>query len=84
MFARAFQLLALLVLLTLALLISNARAAGGGGPDVRYVVQPGDTLWSIAAARWEGDPREGVWRLQERNSLAGANLTPGMVLYLPP
>jgi LysM domain len=84
MFARPLQLLALLALVTLALLISNARAAGGGGPEIRYVVKPGDTLWSIAAARYEGDPRKGVWRLEQRNGLAGADLTPGMLLYLPP
>lgn len=48
------------------------------------MVEPGDTLWSIAAERYEGDPREGVWRLQERNGLTGAALTPGMVLVVPP
>jgi hypothetical protein len=47
------------------------------------VVRPGDTLWSIAAARYDGDPREGIWRLQTRNDLGGSNLTPGMVLYVP-
>jgi nucleoid-associated protein YgaU len=84
MFARPFQLLALLALLAVALLISNARPAGGAGPELRYVVKPGDTLWSIAAARYEGDPREGVWRLEHRNRLSEATLTPGTVMYLPP
>jgi nucleoid-associated protein YgaU len=83
MFVRPFQLLSLAAVLALALLISNARAAGGG-PELRYVVEPGDTVWSIAAERYEGDPREGVWRLQERNGLGGAALTPGMVLVVPP
>ena len=83
MFVRPLQLLGLTVLLALALLISNARAAGGGGREVRYVVKPGDTLWAIAAARYGGDPREGIWRLQARNELVGSNVTPGMVLYLP-
>ena len=82
MFVRPARLLGLIALLALALVFSNARAAGGG-PDVRYVVEPGDTLWSIAAERYGGDPRKGVWRVQERNGLAGAALTPGMVLYLP-
>ena len=31
-----------------------------------YVVRPGDTLWSIAAARYAGDPREGIWKLQQQ------------------
>lgn len=83
MFARPLQLLAVAAVLALALLFSNARAVGGG-PELRYVVEPGDTLWSIAAERYEGDPREGVWRLQERNGIAGAALTPGMVLVVPP
>lgn len=83
MFARPLQLLAVAAVLALALLISNARAAGGG-PELRYVVEPGDTLWSIAAERYGGDPREGVWRLKERNGIAGAALTPGMVLVVPP
>jgi nucleoid-associated protein YgaU len=83
MFARSLQLLTVAAVVALALLISNARAAGGG-PELRYVVEPGDTLWSIAAERYGGDPREGVWRLQERNGLAGAALTPGMVLVVPP
>jgi nucleoid-associated protein YgaU len=83
MFVRPLQLLTLAAVLALALLISNARAAGRG-PELRYVVEPGDTLWSIATERYEGDPREGVWRLQERNGLGGAALTPGMVLVVPP
>ena len=69
--------------MALAFVFSNARAAGAGS-DLRYVVEPGDTLWSIATERYGGDPREGIWRLQERNRLAGSALTPGTVLYLPP
>ena len=84
MFVRPIRLAVLLALLMLALVFSNARAAGDGGAEVRYVVAPGDTLWAIAAERYGGDPREGVWRVQERNGLAGPALTPGMVLYLPP
>jgi hypothetical protein len=75
-------LFGLIALLALALVWSNARA--GGGAEARYVVEPGDTLWSIVAERYGGDPRKGVWQVQERNGLAGAGLTPGMVLYLPP
>jgi LysM repeat protein len=48
-----------------------------------YVVQPGDTLWSIASARYAGDPREGVWKLQDRNHLAGTTISPGQRLTLP-
>jgi LysM repeat protein len=46
-------------------------------------VRPGDTLWSIATATFAGDPREGVWLLQERNDLNGATIVPGQRLVLP-
>ena len=48
-----------------------------------YRVQAGDTLWSIAASSYGGDPREGVWKLRERNHLAGTTIAPGQVLRLP-
>ena len=48
-----------------------------------YRVQAGDTLWSIAARSYGGDPREGVWKLRERNHLAGTTIAPGQVLRLP-
>jgi hypothetical protein len=46
-------------------------------------VQPADTLWSIAATHYAGDPREAIWELQERNDLAGTTLQPGQRLILP-
>jgi hypothetical protein len=60
-----------------------ARDSGAGGPERAYRVQPGDTLWSIAAVNYGGDPREGVWRLRERNHLAGTTIAPGLLLRLP-
>ena len=48
-----------------------------------YVVGAGDTLWQLAAERFAGDPREGVWRIRERNDLGAGPLRPGTVLYLP-
>jgi hypothetical protein len=68
----------------LALAFSSGGAAGGSPEGDRYVVKPGDTLWEIAAERYQGDPRRAVWRLQERNGLTSAALVPGMTLYLPP
>jgi nucleoid-associated protein YgaU len=46
-------------------------------------VRPGDTLWSIAARHYGGDPRRGVWRLQTTNDLNGSALVPGQVLRVP-
>jgi LysM repeat protein len=48
-----------------------------------YLVKPTDTLWSIAAAHYAGDPREGIWKLQQRNHLHGTTLVPGQRLVLP-
>ena len=60
-----------------------ARPSVSAGKTQHYVVQPGDTLWSIAAARYAGDPREGVWKLQKQNGLAGVTIRPGQRLFLP-
>jgi LysM repeat protein len=59
------------------------RASDGAGRAQVYVVRPGDTLWSLAASHYGGDPRAGVWRLQQRNHLAGTTITPGERLVLP-
>jgi hypothetical protein len=48
------------------------------------VVEPGDTLWSIAEAVADGDDvRVVVDRIQELNGLGGAGLVPGQELLLP-
>ena len=39
--------------------------------------------WSIAAEQYAGDPREGVWKLQKQNGLAGVTIRPGQRLLLP-
>jgi hypothetical protein len=65
------------------LLLAVARPSSGSAPEQRYVVQPGDTLWGLAAERFAGDPREGIWRIRERNDLDGTVLPAGTILYLP-
>jgi hypothetical protein len=78
MFGRILILVAVAVFLW----ATFARSSDASGPEGRYVVQPADTLWSIAAMRY-ADPREGVWELRERNSLEGTTIVPGQVLVLP-
>ena len=80
MFVRVLVIAALVTLLGWSLL---TRSSDGAGHAHAYVVQPGDTLWSIAAARYGGDPRAGVWELQQRNGLAGTTITPGEKLLVP-
>jgi LysM repeat protein len=60
-----------------------ARPSGGAGKPTPYLVKPTDTLWSIAAAHYPGDPLEGIWKLQHRNDLHGTTLVPGQRLVLP-
>jgi LysM domain-containing protein len=79
MFARVL-ILAVVAALAWAML---ARPSEGAGPERTYVVQPADTLWSIAAARYSGDPRDAIWRIRERNGLEGTIIRPGQRLVLP-
>jgi nucleoid-associated protein YgaU len=60
-----------------------ARDTGAGAPAQHYRVRAGDSLWVIAASRYAGDPREGVWKLEHANRLSGATIVPGQVLLLP-
>jgi Tfp pilus assembly protein FimV len=94
---RLVVAVALLAALCGGLVLANAAVAstaGGGhhlpaagavsvaGAPATYVVQPGDTLWSIAAATAPGlDVRLAVDRLVERNGRAP--LVVGQVLELP-
>jgi LysM repeat protein len=75
----------LIVLLCAAALAVGlaAHSSSGAGPQRTYVVRPGDTLWSVAAHMYAGDPREGVWKIEQRNRLAGSTIVPGEKLVLP-
>jgi Tfp pilus assembly protein FimV len=82
--ARAFAI-ALVVAVFLLVVPGLAR---GDGPDrppprVTYVVEPGDTLWSIARRAAPGrDPRPVVDGLIEANDLRGG-LQAGQELSIP-
>jgi LysM repeat protein len=75
----------LIVLLCAAALAVGlaAHSSRGAGPQRTYVVGPGDTLWSVAAHMYAGDPREAVWKIEQRNHLAGSTIVPGEKLVLP-
>jgi LysM repeat protein len=76
----------LLGLLLAAALVAAvvARQSAGSGRETTYVVRPADTLWSIAASHYAGDPRAGVWKLERRNHLQGGVLRVGERLAVPP
>ena len=83
MFVRRVPIILVLLAVAAFLALSAARPTSGAGPERTYVVKPGDTLWSIAEARYGGDPRQAVWEIEHRNGLGGATLVPGTVLRLP-
>ena len=67
-----------------------ALRALGGGPEQRpvgrstYVVQPGDTLWTIAERLSPGeDPRPVVDTLTDVNGLESRVLLPGQAILVP-
>jgi len=79
-----FPRLVTVVLLLVALWGGLAHASGASGHSGSYVVKSGDTLWSIAQRNYSGDPRRGVWDLEQRNDLGqSVLLTPGQRLVLP-
>jgi nucleoid-associated protein YgaU len=88
--ARRFALvLALAAGVALGSWLSSFFGSHGGG-DLRLagvssvVVQPGDTLWSIAApAAGDGDVRAEVAAIRRLNGLSSARLVPGQTLQLP-
>ncbi|MGZ8687478.1 MAG: LysM peptidoglycan-binding domain-containing protein [Gaiellaceae bacterium] len=79
MFARVL----IVAVLAVGLWALFARDSGASGPEQSYRVRAGDTLWSIAASNLAGDPRKGVWELQQRNRLTGTTIRPGQRLVLP-
>ena len=85
---RALSRALAIVLVVAVFLLVAPGLARGVGPDrpeprVTYVVEPGDTLWSIARRVAPGeDPRPVVDRLIEANDVRGG-LQAGQELSIP-
>ena len=83
--ASAIRWLVVLIVVGLCSL-ALARVALGGSPaaDTIVVVQPGDTLWSIAANRYPTDDvRVRVEDIEQANGLQSPIIEVGQTLRLP-
>src|SRR5260370_12454544 len=75
---------ALVLVAALAVMLALSRIAQGGEAAATMVVQPGDTLWTIAAARYPADDtRVRGDEIEQLNNLSSPPLTLGAALRLP-
>lgn len=75
---------ALVLVAALAVMLALSRIAQGGEAAATMVVQPGDTLWAIAAARYPADDtRMRVDEIEQLNNLSSPVIAVGETLRLP-
>lgn len=61
-----------------------SNEAYGSGGDKLVIVQPGDTLWSIASKNYKGEnTQEAIYNIKKANGLKSSNLQIGTELRLP-
>jgi len=82
--------LATVALTIVSMSLSSAQAADHGRAGAGYqgmrqvVVQPGQTLWSIASqAEPSADPRQVIAEIMSANSLTSSNVQAGELLWVP-
>ncbi len=75
---------ALVLVAALAVTLALSRVAQGGEAAATVVVQPGDTLWTIAAQRYPGDDtRARIDEIERLNHLSSPVIVVGETLRLP-
>jgi nucleoid-associated protein YgaU len=76
--------LVLIVAVALSFVLAKVVLGGGSQADVTVVVQPGDTLWAIAASHYPSDDvRSRVDDIERANGLQGPVIQAGETLRLP-
>jgi LysM repeat protein len=79
---RASALSLVVCLFVLALLVLPGISSGAHPPRT-HVVQPGETLWSIASGAYGGDAQSHVQAIAQASHLESALIVPGEHLVLP-
>ena len=79
MFVRILLIAGIAVLVWSAV----ARSSQAHGAKQVVTVRPYDTLWTIAQRSYGGDVRDAVWRIEQANHLASAEVRVGQKLVLP-
>ncbi|MDD6154776.1 MAG: LysM peptidoglycan-binding domain-containing protein [Eubacteriales bacterium] len=84
---RVFMVVLLIIGLGLVSVLSgfiSAEAATANEP-VEYVVESGDSLWSVASQYTDNDTdvRETVYKIRKANNLTDAGLTAGQTIEIP-
>ncbi|WP_165975936.1 LysM peptidoglycan-binding domain-containing protein [Actinomadura rubrisoli] len=84
-FAATVTLISLWLTVGTGALAGGRESRGPAGPGQTVIVEPGETLWEIAAATDpEADPRVVVQRIIDLNGLGGdPTVQPGQQLRLP-
>ncbi len=83
-FALFIVLAASITAIGIRLTNPGIRALGPDSTAEQIVVQPGDTLWSIARTQVpEVDPRDVIAKIVKLNALGSAQIFPGQVLNVP-
>jgi nucleoid-associated protein YgaU len=74
----------LVAVVALSFVMAKVALGGGSQADLTVVVQPGDTLWAIAAAHYPSDDvRSRVDDIERANGLQGPVIQAGETLRLP-
>ena len=82
--ASALAIGALSIALATAAQASHAGQAAPGRYAAKVEVRPGQSLWSLAEAYDpDADPRLVIQQIQQLNSMAGDQVQPGEVLWVP-
>jgi LysM repeat protein len=77
------SVLALFAVVACMMLVIAPSSSGASRPG-HHLVQPGETLWSIASSHYHtSDPREEVFQVEQANNLVDATIVPGQVIVLP-